>query len=151
MHLHSHLVNCVLDYGPVHNFWQFSFERFNGILGDFKTNQRAVEMQLMRKFLRDQDIRDLPFPTLFRSQLGPVFRKMNNTSMDPLPDISLTLDLLSLSDGPVTKSDLWIDTSEDYVLVSLLTDWITWTRMNSIFFCVPTQPFLKGWTSHVEL
>jgi len=64
----------------------------------------------MRKFLRDQDVRDLPFPALFRSQLGPVFRQMNNTSMDPLPDISSTLDLLSLSDGPVTKSDLWFDT-----------------------------------------
>ena len=94
----------------------------------------------MRRFLRDQDIRDLPFPTLFRSQLGPVFRQMNNTSMDPLPDISSTLDLLSLSDGPVTKSDLWIDTSADYVLVSLLIEWITWMRMNSIFFCVPTHP-----------
>jgi len=28
MHLHSHLVNCVLDYGPPNNFWLFSFERF---------------------------------------------------------------------------------------------------------------------------
>ena len=65
MHLHSHLVNCVLDYGPVNNFWLFSFERFNGVLGDFKTNQRAVELQLMRKFLRDQDIRNLPFPNLY--------------------------------------------------------------------------------------
>ena len=24
MHLHSHLLNCVLDYGPVNNFWLFS-------------------------------------------------------------------------------------------------------------------------------
>ena len=24
MHLHSHLVNCGLDYGPVNNFWLFS-------------------------------------------------------------------------------------------------------------------------------
>ena len=71
MHLHSHLINCVLDYGPVHNFWLFSFERFNGILGDFKTNQRAIETQLMRKFLREQDIKDLQFPNLFREQLEP--------------------------------------------------------------------------------
>ena len=33
MHLHSHLINCVVHYGPVHNFWLFSFERFNGVLG----------------------------------------------------------------------------------------------------------------------
>ena len=109
MHLHSHLINCILDYGPVHNFWLFSFERFNGVLGDFKTNQRTVEMQLIRKFLRDQDIRDLAFPSLFREHFDPVFNQMKNTSMDPLQDISSTVDLLSLSDGTVTKSNLWFD------------------------------------------
>ena len=29
MHLHTHIINCVLDYGPVHNFWLFSFEHFH--------------------------------------------------------------------------------------------------------------------------
>ena len=87
MHLHSHLINCIIDYGPVHNFWLFSFERFNGLLGDFKTNQRAVEIQLMRKFLRDQDIRDLPFPSAFCEHFDPIFSQMKNTSMDPLQDM----------------------------------------------------------------
>ena len=31
MHLHLHLKNCLLDYGPAHRFWTFPFERFNGI------------------------------------------------------------------------------------------------------------------------
>ena len=109
MHLHSHLINCAIDYGPVHNFWLFSFERFNGLLGDFKTNQRAVEIQLMRKFLRDQDIRNLPFPSAFCEHFDHIFSQMKNTNMDPLQDISSTVDLLSLSDGPVTKSNLWLD------------------------------------------
>ena len=39
MHLHGHLKECVLDYGPVYNFWCFSFERFNGILSSFKNNR----------------------------------------------------------------------------------------------------------------
>ena len=73
MHLHSHQ----LYNGPLHNFWLFSFERFNGLLGDFKMNQRAVEIQLMRKFLRDQDIRDLPFPSAFCEHVDPVFSQMN--------------------------------------------------------------------------
>lgn len=79
IHLHSHLINCVVDYGPVHNFWLFSFERFNGVLGDFKTNQRAVEIQLMRKFLWDQDIRNLPFQSLIKDQPGPVFSQIKNS------------------------------------------------------------------------
>ena len=109
MHLHSHLINSVLDYGPVHNFWLFSFERFNGILGGFKTNQRAIETQLMRKFLHEQDIKDLQFPNLFREQLEPLFHQMSNTSVDPFQDISSVVALLSLSEGAVTKSDLWLE------------------------------------------
>jgi len=96
MHLHSHLINCVVDYGPVHNSWLFSFERFNGVLGDFKTNQRAVEIQLMRKFLRDQDIRDLPFPSVFKEQLRPVFSQMKTSVMDPVHDVSSAAEHLSL-------------------------------------------------------
>ena len=93
----------------MHNFWLFSFERFNGVLGDFKKNQRAVEIQLMRKFLREQDIRDLPFPTLFKEQLGPVFTQMKATVMDPVYNVSSAAEYLSLSQGPVAKGDLWFD------------------------------------------
>ena len=32
MHLHCHLKQCLLDYGPVHTFWLFAYERYNGIL-----------------------------------------------------------------------------------------------------------------------
>ena len=34
IHLHTHLVECVRDYGPMSSFWLFAFERFNGLLGD---------------------------------------------------------------------------------------------------------------------
>lgn len=42
MHLHGHLQDCILDYGPVYSFWCFSFERYNGILGDYHTNNVNV-------------------------------------------------------------------------------------------------------------
>lgn len=35
IHLHCHLVDCILDFGPVYSFWLFSFERYNGILGSY--------------------------------------------------------------------------------------------------------------------
>ena len=38
MHLHGHLRDCILDYGPIYSFWCFSFERYNGIMGDYHTN-----------------------------------------------------------------------------------------------------------------
>ena len=79
--------------------------------GSFKTNQRAVEIQLMRKFLQDQDIRDLPFPTLFKEQLGSVFTQMKTSVTDPVYDVSSAAEYLSLSQGPVAKGDLWFDTA----------------------------------------
>ena len=35
MHLHTHLKQYILDYGPLHAFWCYPFEWYNGILGSF--------------------------------------------------------------------------------------------------------------------
>ena len=53
MHLHCHLADCVRDFGPMASFWLFSFERFNGLLGDQPTNNRSIEVQLMQRFTDD--------------------------------------------------------------------------------------------------
>lgn len=53
IHLHAHLKDCIIDYGPMSSFWLFSFERFNGILGDEPTNNRSIEVQLMNRFIQD--------------------------------------------------------------------------------------------------
>ena len=66
IHQHTHFVDCVLDYGPVYSFWLCSFERYNGILCEYGTNQRAVEIQLMRKFLSSQFVKELPSPVEFQ-------------------------------------------------------------------------------------
>ena len=66
MHLHGHLKECLLDYGPFHSFWCFSFERFNGVLGSFHTNNRSIEIQLMRKFLSQTKVKDFEYPEMFQ-------------------------------------------------------------------------------------
>ena len=53
IHLHAHLLECIKDYGPMCNFWLFSFERFNGLLGNEPTNNRSIELQLVNHFIRD--------------------------------------------------------------------------------------------------
>ena len=63
MHLHLHLKEIVLDYGPVYSFWCFSFERMNGILGDYFTNNQNIEVQFMKKFLMHQQALTLELPT----------------------------------------------------------------------------------------
>ena len=59
MHLHMHLKESLIDYGPLHSFWCFSFERYNGILTSYHTNKRGIEEQLMKRFLLDQKVHSL--------------------------------------------------------------------------------------------
>ena len=61
MHLHLHLKDCYMDYGPCYGFWLFSFERYNGLLGHYPTNQLSIEIQLMRRFIDDMSARSLAY------------------------------------------------------------------------------------------
>ena len=56
MHLHSHLIECTLDYGPTYSFWLFTLERYNGCLGSCPTNNKKTEVQMMCQFLRGQAV-----------------------------------------------------------------------------------------------
>lgn len=112
MHLHTHLVDCVLDYGPVYAFWLFSFERYNGILGEFKTNQRSVEIQLMRKFTCNRFIQDMPLPSVFKNVFNPILDRLASNQAGTLLDQSLSeqdnlsskvIKISLLSIGPVRK------------------------------------------------
>lgn len=59
LHLHLHLKQCVIDFGPSHCFWCFPFERYNGLLGSYSTNKKAIEVQVMRKFLSSRNAHGL--------------------------------------------------------------------------------------------
>ena len=48
-----HLSESITDFGGVYSTWLFSFERFNGYLGDTQTNNKGIEVTLMRKVLAD--------------------------------------------------------------------------------------------------
>lgn len=56
LHLHGHLKECLMDFGPASSFWDFPFERLNGISGSVPTNHKDIETQLMRKFCCNQQI-----------------------------------------------------------------------------------------------
>ena len=62
-HLHCHLRQTIIDYGSIHSSWCLAFESFNGIFESFQNNWFHLEVQLMAKFLRFQDmaILDTPF------------------------------------------------------------------------------------------
>ena len=49
--MHMHLASCIKEYGPIYAFWCYSFERYNGILGNYHTNNHSISITLARKFL----------------------------------------------------------------------------------------------------
>ena len=71
MHVHAHLKDVICDYGPLQEFWCFSFERFNGILGKQPTNNRSIEAQLMNKFISDHFSSSFEYPDLFLDDFSP--------------------------------------------------------------------------------
>ena len=65
MHLHCHIREVLLDYDPVYAFWLFSYEGYNGILGNQPTSNRSIEPQLMRRFNNDNQAFSLTLPEDF--------------------------------------------------------------------------------------
>ncbi|KAG0693068.1 hypothetical protein DFH29DRAFT_881751 [Suillus ampliporus] len=54
-HYATHIADCVRNFGPLHDFWTFLFERLNKVLKSFKTNNRAdgeLETTFFREFQR---------------------------------------------------------------------------------------------------
>ena len=67
MHMHCHIRSCIEVYGPVHGFWLFAFERYNGILGRVPNN-RSIEMQVMNRFSIDGVLRRTELPSEYRKE-----------------------------------------------------------------------------------
>ncbi|KAL3858312.1 hypothetical protein ACJMK2_012906 [Sinanodonta woodiana] len=84
MHMHAHLDQCINDFGPIYSFWLFSFERENGILGSMPINRRNIEIQLMRKFIKNLHSLDIVCNLNILSDFGSEFNKL--FGLDELPD-----------------------------------------------------------------
>ena len=111
MHMHTHLADCILAHCPIYSFWLFSFERYNGILGNYYTNNKSIELQIMRKFIRDQNIRDFAFPEEYKEQFHDIVNKVDQhtcKSSRIVIDHKLYLDILHLSQNTIDiENKLW--------------------------------------------
>lgn len=95
MHLHTHPLNCVLDFGPVYAFQLLSSKRYNGILGDYSTNQWAIEIQLMREFTTNQFMKDIPLPIVFREVIHPLIARLTSEQSGGLQEQTILLNVIT--------------------------------------------------------
>lgn len=81
MHMQCHLRSCVEDYGPLHGFWLFAFERYNGILGSIPNNNRCIELQMMNRFVIDGLLSNIELPAEFSEDFGPHFSNTDHSNV----------------------------------------------------------------------
>ena len=108
MHLHLHLCDCVLDYGPVYSFWCFAFERYNGILGSYPTNSRQIEPQIMKKFIQQQQVESAQMPSECSSLSLALSQDShwNGSLLDSMSAVSTgAIELRSLSQSRIGTCD----------------------------------------------
>lgn len=63
-HTALHLPGIVLNYGPPHAFWCFSYERMNGILASSPTSNRFIETEILDRFLLSFTFAHVKLPPL---------------------------------------------------------------------------------------
>ena len=114
MHLHLHIRECVENYGSVYGFWLFSFERYNGLLGSFHTNNREIEVQLMRRFLTMSALDDVQYsmPVDFQESFEPLCdaTRQTNQLCEGTVEPSVSLSWTKAMSGPLPPScNVWTD------------------------------------------
>ena len=110
MHLHLHLMQSLKDYGPARAFWLYSFERFNGILGSFHTNNTHIEAQIMAKFLDSQFIQvddtsfvdNEEFYTFLPKSYMPLHHSQGSNSVLSIP-LNNVVQFLTQCTGPINN------------------------------------------------
>ena len=75
IHLMFHITDCIRDHGPVYGFWLYAFERMNGILGNFPTNNHEIGIQLMRKFSVQKDFNMYSLPEDIMQEFQPLLEQ----------------------------------------------------------------------------
>lgn len=88
LHLHCHLKECFLDFGPASSFWAFPFERFNGVLGSVPTNHQTIEAQLMRKFCTKQQTAH-GLENSLQELFQPFLRSKGSLKYEDIPELPL--------------------------------------------------------------
>ena len=68
----------------MHGFWLFPYERCNGILGKQPNNNRAIESQLMERFLKDNFVQSFNFPDEYQSEFRPAISEIMSASTHKL-------------------------------------------------------------------
>ncbi|OAD67057.1 hypothetical protein PHYBLDRAFT_174764 [Phycomyces blakesleeanus NRRL 1555(-)] len=114
MHLHLHLRETVLNFGPVYGYWLFSFERCNGILKNYATNRKdGFEGTYMKKYLEEAYQGDLICQTLpiIRPEHSAIILELTASTANSIATFtstatSIQFDINAFLDSPEINFDI---------------------------------------------
>ncbi|OAD72122.1 hypothetical protein PHYBLDRAFT_170017 [Phycomyces blakesleeanus NRRL 1555(-)] len=114
MHLHLHLRETVLNFGPVYGYWLSSFERCNGILKNYATNRKdGFEGTYMKKYLEEAFQGDLIRQTLpiIRPEHSAIILELtastaNSIATSTSTATSIQFDINAFLDSPEINFDI---------------------------------------------
>ena len=97
-------------------FGSLSFERYNGLLGSFHTNNRDIKVRLMRKFLTMSAPDDMKYsmPSDFQDTFEPlcnIVRQTNQPSEVIVETLQSLLWTKAMSEPFVPNCSVWADLS----------------------------------------
>ncbi|KIM61379.1 hypothetical protein SCLCIDRAFT_16141 [Scleroderma citrinum Foug A] len=97
-HLSLHITECLWGFGPAHGWWAFLFERFNGIMQCYKTNQWLgdVELTFIHMFCWGSNLKALMASNSLPEVLGSFCPIIQNHFRKDFRG-SIIFDLLSLA------------------------------------------------------
>ena len=110
MHLHAHLRECIENYGSIYGFWLFSFERYNGILGAYHTNNKTVEIQIMRKFMTSGILSSMQYclPTQYEEFFRAPCLQQLDSALSSTCQVSVHL-LMASTGSLLGKESVWVN------------------------------------------
>ena len=146
MHMHLHIKESVVDYGPVYGFWCFAFERLNGVLGSYQTNNKQIEPQIMSKFISERTVRNIPVPIEYK----PFLELLPNAEKGTLHNATCSgegvMRLAKLS-SPNLPSTLDFSISEEEKLIGPYSESVLSSDLHQQI-CIVYQQLYSGMKLH---
>ena len=139
MHLHCHLSSVLFDYGPVFGFWLFSFERYNGQIGATRTNNRSVEIQFMRDFVKERFLMPSAgnLPSIYEEDFLPLFSQLKSKRKTTLRESCMQHNYF-LSQVTNFANVLWHDNANVTAPASFEMDMLTSEDITTILIVYQT-------------
>ena len=146
MHIHAHLRSCIEDYGPLHSFWLYAFERYNGLFEKIPNNNRCIEPQLVQHFIQDNITLLSEFPKEFSE--FEAFLPYNNLK-SPVGSLADTLFCDRFRDhDSVTES--WLYNEDTFVLCKSRSRFLFMESQSRLLKLLYSNLFLLP-TSSIEM